>query len=143
MKNLLILFLFFGVFTSNNAIAQIGIAVAKNSNNSAIEWRINWGSGSAWDCKMKAKKYLTNKGHQKVSTQDGNSCCGHNISSGYYVVVKSRYKIYDNSYKTSYGLGASSSSYSDAEMKAVKNLTTYNWSWKKRYGYSVEKKGSF
>ncbi len=122
--------------------AQIGIAIAKQKG-SAVEWRISWGNGDAWDCKMAAKKYLQKKGYSNVATQDCNTKCGHSISSGYYVVVKARHKIYDGSYKTSYGLGASTSSYSDAKTKAVKNLSIYDWSWKKSDGVSVEKQGTY
>jgi len=140
-KTLIILIgmLFMGV---SKIQAQIGIAVAKE-NSSAVEWRISWGKGSAWDCKMDAKKYLQNKGYKTVYTQDCNTKCGHSISSGYYVVVKGTYKSYDGNYKTDYGLGASSSSYSDAKAKAIANLSTYSCCWKRSSGVSVEKQGTY
>ncbi|WP_417289916.1 hypothetical protein [Corallibacter sp.] len=122
--------------------AQIGIAVAKN-NGSAVEWRVSWGNGSAWDCKMAARKHLENKGYKKVYTQDCNSKCGHSVSSGYYVVVKGTYKSYDGNNKTDYGLGASSSSYSEAKARAIANLSTYSCCWKKSSGVSIEKQGTY
>lgn len=127
-----------------NTQAQIGLAVAKDKKGSALRWQVSWGNGSAWDCKMAARKILKNKGYDKISTQDCVEKCGHGIKSGYYVVIEAKHKIYDGTTKTSYGLGASSSSYGDAEKKAAINLGIYDWSWNKnKHGYSVVKRGSY
>lgn len=142
MKKFIVLIVLFVISGMYKAQAQIGLAVAKE-NGSVVEWRVAWNEGTAWDCKMAARKYLINKGHDNVYTQDGNDCCGHTTTSGYWVLVKGRGKSYDGTYKTEYGLGASSSSYADAETKAVKNLDTYANVWSRSDGYTVDRKGEF
>lgn len=137
-------FLLVSLVGTQKSQAQIAIAIAKNDKGSALRWQISWGNGSLWDCKMAAKKALQNKGFKKVTTQDCIEKCGHGIKSGYYVVVEAKHKIYNETTKTSFGLGASSSSYGDAEKKAVINLGIYDWSWNKnKHGYSVVKRGTY
>ena len=122
--------------------AQIGIAVAK-TNESVVEWSVSWGKGSSLDCKMDARQKLIDKGYKNVSTLDGDDCCGHTIKSGYYVVVEGVAESDGESYIQEYGLGASSISYSEAEARAVKNLSVYANHWKPNDGYKTNKRGTF
>ena len=110
------------------ATAQLGIAVAKDKNNSAIRYSVSTGGGSIWKAQDHARNTLKKQGYKKINTQTGNAKVGHDLASGVYGVVKVRYKL-NRKWRTSYGLGASSSSYAEAERRAVKNLSTYDWSW--------------
>ena len=92
---------------------------------------------------MDARKKLMDEGYENVYTMPGNIKCGHNLTSGYWVVVEANYKIYDGSWKTSFGAGASSDSYSEAEDRAVKNLSIHDWSWEREDGYKISKQGTF
>lgn len=130
--------LFFGTLSSD---AQIAIAVAKDKKGSSLEWQVVWNEG--WKTESSARKKLRAKGYDKVTTLTGGSERGHNLTSGYWVVVECKRKNYDGSWKTSFGLGASKSSYGEAERRAVSNLSQYDWNWKKSNGYNISKKGTF
>ena len=141
MKNIIFTImtvLFLGSLTSN---AQIAIAVAKNKKGSSLEWMVVWNQG--WKTEGAAKKKLRAKGYDRVYTLTGGEKRGHNLTSGYWVVVEASHRIYDGTRKTSFGLGASKSSYGEAERRAVSNLSQYDWTWKKSHGYSVSKRGRF
>lgn len=127
-----------GVYEAN---AQIGIAVAKDEKGSSLEWSVVWNKG--YQTESIAIQNLRDKGYKKVFSLTGGEKRGHKLESGYWVVVEATHKIYDGSLKTSFGLGASSSSYAEAEERAVSNLSQYDWSWKKSNGYSISKKGTF
>lgn len=126
---------------ANTSNAQIGFAIAQDENRSAIHWQMTTDESSS-RANTKARLMLKDNGYNRVTIQPC-SDCGHNISSGYWVVVQSDYKIYDGSTKTGFGLGVSTSSISDAERKAVKNLSQYNWSWKTSDKYWTSNSGQF
>lgn len=138
---LLLLIAIFGVIGSNKMNAQIGIAVAKDKNGSSIEWQVVWNKG--YKTESTARQNLKNKGYTKISTLTGGKSRGHHLKSGYWVVVEAKHRIYNGTMKTSFGLGASSSSYREAERRAVSNLSQYDWTWKKSHGYSVSRRGTF
>ncbi len=143
MKKLKVLLLMgiFGLIGVYKTTAQIGIAVAKDKNGSSIEWCVNWNEG--YKTESIAKQKLKSKGYTKVYTLTGGEERGHKLTSGYWVVVEAKYKMYDGIIRTSFGLGASSSSYSEAEQRAVSNLSQYDWSWKKSNSYRISKKATF
>ncbi len=130
----------FGIIGLNKADAQIAIAVAHDDNGSSIHWQVAWNRG--WETESVAKKMLTDMGYKNVYTLTGGEKRGHNLTTGYWVVVEAKHKIYDGTTKTSYGLGASLSSYTEAEVRAVSNLSQYDASWKISDGYIVSKKGT-
>lgn len=129
MKNL---FLLIGVFVLCgllNIEAQIGIAVAKDENGSSVKWNVVWNQG--YKTESIARQQLKDLGYTKVYTLTGGEKRGYKLESGYWVVVEARRKRYDGKMITSFGLGASATSYSEAEQRAVSNLSQYDWSWKK------------
>lgn len=134
---------FFFILISMNAKAQIGIAVAEDENGSSIKWQVVWNKGNSFETEQAAKRMLKAEGYDKVYTLSGGEKRGHHLTSGYWVVVEANHKIYDGTFKRSYGLGASSSSYSEAEQRAVSNLSQYDGSWDKSDGYEVDKRGVF
>ena len=118
---------------AGNATAQVGIAVAKDDDHSTVRYCVSTGGGAAWRASDRARKTLKGEGYKKVFTQPGQVKAGHNIKSGVYVVVKVRYKL-NGRWRTSVGMGASESSYAEAEKRAVKNLSVHDWSWSPRRG---------
>jgi len=128
---------FFIVFTETSN-AQVGFAVAKDENGSALHWQ--WVKGETKSqAAREAERMLQNKGYKKIIQQACDDC---DLDSGYWVVVYSTWKIYDGSNKTGYGFGISTSSYTDAEQRAVKHLSRYNWSWSEsKHGYKIDKSG--
>jgi len=131
---------FFIVFTEASN-AQVGFAIAIDENRSGLHWQ--WVKAEKrYLAGIKAKEMLRSKGYEKVTTQPCDKC-GHNLGSGYWVVVYSNYKIYDGSTKTGYGLGISTESHSEAERRAIRNLWQYN-SWSKsKDGYEIDESGRF
>lgn len=140
-KNLCLFYLILGFFGVLEVNAQIGIAVAKDEKGSSLEWNVVWNKG--YQTESIAIQNLRDKGYKKVFSLTGGEKRGHKLQSGYWVVVEATHKIYDGTLKTSFGLGASSSSYAEAEERAVSNLSQYDWSWKKSNGYTISKKGTF
>ena len=120
----------------------IGIAVARDKNGSSIRWHVAWVDGPSYKADRIATKRLKDKGNDRVYNQPGGEEQGHDLDGGYLVVVESTRRS-DGERKTSFGLGASSRSYSQAESRAVKNLSTHDWGWSKKHGYKVAKRGKF
>lgn len=139
-----ILTLAIGVFIGIDAKAQIGIAVAKDEHNSAIKWQVVGGERNASASTSKARQMLREEGYERVSGLNCREDCGHQLESGYYVVVKAVYNLPSNGRKKiSYGLGASERNNEEATKRAISNLKTYDWSWRESYGYEVEKRDDF
>lgn len=138
-KSLFIIVLIFLAYTTES-FGQIGFAVAKDDNHSSLRWQLIWNTKFP---DIEARKKLKNMGYDNVYTLPGGEECGHNLTSGYWVVVEANHKLYDGTWKTSFGAGASSSSYSEAESRAVENLRIYDWSWEKGDGYKISKQGRF
>lgn len=126
-------------FASSAATAQIGIAVAKDKNGSSVQYAVSWNHGSKTE--SEARKILARKGYTKISTLTGGEKRGHKLKSGVYVIVEVRHKVLGK-WKTSFGLGAAPT-YAEAERRAVSNLAQYDWSWNKRKGYRVSRRGTF
>lgn len=128
-------------FLSYSTTAQIGIAVAKDRNGSSVKWQLAYNHETKTE--NVARQQLKSKGYEKVYNLTGGKLRGHNLTGGYWVVVKANRKNYNGTVITSFGLGASSSSYSEAEERALSNLSQYDWSWKQSDGYVIAKKGTF
>lgn len=124
------------------SFSQLSISIAIDENRSAEAYHVAWGEENAYEAKKKARAALKADGHEKLTAQPCNSC-GHDLEAGVYVLLKVKYKIYDGTERIGYGLGASESSYVEAEANAEQNLKTYHSSWKSSDGYDVEKKGKF
>ncbi len=140
MKSILALVIIsFIAYKKSNA--QIAIAVAKDTKGSSLEWSIVWNSG--YNTEGQAIKSLENKGYEKVSVLTGGESRGHKLKSGYWVVVQGSRTSYKGDKIISFGMGASESSYGEAEERAVSNLKQYDWSWKDSDGYKISKKGTF
>lgn len=141
MNKSIALTLFLGVFIFFNTNAQIGFAVAQDEKGSALEWHIIWNVGPYYKAASMARQKLKTKGYKTVYEQ-ASTKSGHEIKNGYWVVIRAKYKVY-NGMKIGYGMGASATSYAEAERQAVKNLSTNNWSWKSNYGYDVDRRGTY
>jgi len=140
MKNKqFVLFLFLCTALHLASYSQIAFGVAKDENRSAIDYKVEWGYTYSYQAQNAADKYLKNKGYKDISSP----AVGGNIPSGYYVVVKSSYKDYQGKIHTSMGMGVSPATYVEAEQKAVENIGTYDWSWKKGTEYIIVEKGEF
>lgn len=124
-----------------NVNAAMGIAVVKDEDNSTTNYVAKFAEKS-WKAESIARKELRAKGHKKVYGLSGQEKYGHHLSSGYYVIVVGTRK-YNGKTIRSVGLGCSSSSYAEAEKRAIKHLMVYDWSWNKSDSYSIDKKGSF
>jgi len=119
--------------------AQISFVVAKEGSSS-IAYLVTHGGTSTNARKQLKAKYPNNS----ASSQGCDTECGHKLTSGYYVIVKCLRKDYNGNPRTSYGLGASSTNWAEAEERAVKNLAMYDWNWsRKKHGYQVEIKKEF
>ena len=132
---------FIAVYTQTST-AQVGFAVAIDEDRSGLYWQMSMAESTS-KANTKARSRLKSKGYDRITTQPCSRKCGFELSSGYWVVVQSDYKIYDGSTKTGFGLGVSSNSRSEAEQRAVKNLSTYHWSWSRSDEYSINKSGTF
>ena len=127
------------IFTSKH-YPQLGFAVAKNNNNSSVKWQLIWNSKSPL---TDARNKLKNLGYDNVYTLPGGAECGHNLKSGYWVVIESNYKLSDGKRRTSFGAGASNYSFSEAECRAMRHLRKYDSNWTTRNGYYLSKTGTF
>ena len=138
-KSLLIIAVIFLAYTSES-FGQIGFAVAKDDDHSSLRWQLIWNTKNP---DQVARKKLKDMGYENVYTLPGGEECGHNLTSGYWVVIEADHKLYNGTWKTSFGAGASSTSYYEAEARAVENLKIYDWSWDEEDGYQISKKGTF
>lgn len=136
---LLVLTLGLGLMTIQ---AQIGFAVAKNDDYSAVRWRVSWGEDSYYSCERDAKDRLKDEGYDNVYGQSSRNA-GCETKSGYYIVIEGKHKFSDGKRKSGFGFGASSNSMEEAKERAKKNLATNFWSWTKSDGYTVVKRGTF
>lgn len=121
--------------------AQLGFTVAKSKIGSSLEYALVFNEG--YQSEYLAKKSLKSKGYQRVYNLNGGSKRGHNLKSGFYVVIKAQRKSYLGKRIVSYGLGASEKGYQDALNKAISNLRQYDWAWRESHGYEEIERGSF
>lgn len=148
-KPLLLLLISSILFTSH---AGLGLAVIRDKDTHSLGYGYAYLDGPSWKAsdaaKKEAEKYAKKQGWSKKTHYDyiyklsGNEKYGHNINSGYVVIVRAQYKS-NGKMKTSYGLGGSANSYREAEERAIKHLSTYDWSWRKSNGHSIEKRFKF
>ena len=141
MKHLLLYLLLITAGGITHVQAQIAIAVAKDANGSSIHWSMAW--NLSYGTESKAKQKLKDQGHKDVHALRGGTKCGHDLKSGFWVVVEARRKRYDGKIIVSYGMGASANSYKEAESRAVANLRQHDWNWDKTDGYRPLEKGTF
>lgn len=121
--------------------------VAKELGNSlAIEW-IADSKESVDSAIEKAKAKLQSQGFIKKKLQDVHVQANTNLTHGYMVIIKTRYKTpYKTTMgdtRTSYGCGFSETSSTEAEQEAINNLRSYSWGWKSEYGYELHAKHEF
>ncbi len=83
MKNLLITI---SLFFTYNVYSQIGIAVAKDDNGSSVRWQVVYNEG--WETESVARAKLKEQGYTNVYTLTGGEQRGHNLTSGYWIVVE-------------------------------------------------------
>ncbi|GLB49027.1 hypothetical protein [Neptunitalea lumnitzerae] len=120
---------------------HVAFVVAKSSNGSTIGWQIAWGKGVKIN--TKARKNLKKKVSGKVIFQSAHEEHGHFSPRGFWVVIKSKRNLSSNSDFISYGMGADTGSYQNAEEKALLNLRHYDSDWNESHGYTISKKGVF
>ena len=141
MKNkYVILFLLFFSALSLKCNAQIAFGVVKDENRSVIDYKLEWGYAYLFQAETAARQYLKNKGYNTIAFPAFDSV---NIKSGYYVVAKSTYNDDKGKSHTSMGMGVSSGSYEEAEVRAAINIGAHDWSWKISMGYKIVEKGEF
>ena len=105
--------------------------VAKKQGDSlAIEWAV--GEATVSRAIARASQALTEQGYEYLFPQ-ANSTLVH----GWLVVIKTEYKTYTGRKRTSYGCGFSARSAEQAEQLATRDLRSYSWGWKPKYGYAV------
>jgi|GEM_PF-3099261 len=142
MKKASLLLLIITIISCLRVQAQICFAVAKDENGSSIKWEVAMNKGYLSDTEYAAMQALKNAGYKNITTLTCPSC-GHNLKSGYWVVVEKTYKRYDNKMITAFGMGASSNSIIEAEENAVKNMVMYCGSLNKSDGHTISEKGTF
>lgn len=138
MKKLLVIGSLF-LASLNQISAQIEIYCVKDKDYSSIAYEVSINYNS-----LEAKKQLEARGYdpKKISSQPGTIDTS-GAKTGYYVVIRSSRDLGDNKQKISYGIGASKSSYIQAEKEAVKNIAAFDWDWKPKYNYEIIEKNTF
>jgi len=125
-----------------DASPVLAFAVAKDDKGSSKGWQITWGKGKY--AKSKVKRALKSKGFSKIIFQSAHEEYGHLLNRGFWVVVKSERTAANGGKKfVSYGMGADTGNYANAEKKALLNLKKYDPQWEESYGYKVSKSGAF
>ncbi len=133
----------FSIFSSHTATAGGACAVAKELGNSlAVEWVAQEGE-TVTSAVRKAKELLQEKGFTKKKLRDLHIQASTNMRRGYMVIIKSSFKTVRGKNRTSYGCGFSPISSTDAEVIAVKNLSSYSWGWKSEFGYELHARHEF
>lgn len=141
MRLFLIVFLllFFGAITTNS-FSQIALAVSKNDNGSSVKYSIQLGS-TLDDAYAKAQADLESQGLKNVFVLKSTENSGHNLSTGFYVLIISSRKSPGGKFFVSYGLGGSSISKQEAITRAVIHLKEHDWGYENNYAYAIEKEG--
>jgi len=112
------------------------VVAKKQGNSLAIEWAV--GETTVSQAIARASQALTEQGYEYLFPQ-ANSTLAH----GRLVVIRTEYKTYTGRKRTSYGCGFSANSEKQAEQLATRDLRSYSWGWKPKYGYEVIKSTSF
>jgi hypothetical protein len=125
--------------------AQIALAFARDEKNRDImlDYHVEWNFSSEIQAGMHAGKYLENKGYayKNVYSQPCGSC-GLSLEKGYYVVIKATYTV-DKSPHVSFGIGANTESYEQAELRAIDHLCISDIFYDRSKGYQVVERGIF
>ncbi|MFN8258123.1 MAG: hypothetical protein U0W24_20705 [Bacteroidales bacterium] len=136
-----ILTILFMLIISNQAISQIALAVSKNENGSSVKYSLETGK-TMDEAVTKAQKMLSEQGMQNIEVLRSTEETGHNLSSGFYVLIISSRKILGGKFFISYGLGASAKSKEEAMQRALVHLKEYDWGYERNFGYAIEKEGT-
>jgi|GEM_PF-6783853 hypothetical protein len=137
LKPFLLLF-FIGIIS--NAFSQIALAVSKNDNGSSVKYSLQLGS-TLDDACAKAQADLESQGLKNVFVLKSTENTGHNLSTGFYVLIISSRKSPGGKFFISYGLGGSSISKEEAINNAVIHLKEHDWGYENNYAYAIEKEG--
>ena len=138
MMILMLVFVF--TISMNAQKTNIVVAIAKEdtscSKSTDLAYNISYGDYSTYEL----SKSAVSKVKRKVSNYDSTTTID-NIDFGtylgdYIVVIVGRSK-YGRCNVSTYGVGFGHNS-SQALKRAISNLQSRNWNWKKRNGYSVK-----
>ncbi len=112
-----------------NVSAQVALAIGFDEDDSAEEYQVFTGKHAY----SNAKDWIKNHNHARKTIRES----GLSLSEGIYVIVRASYVLSDGKRRTSYGVGTSKNSTTEATENAVDNLETYDALWKKSYGYDT------
>ncbi len=133
----------FSLTTAQTAIAGGACTVAKELGNSlAIEWVAEEGETVA-SATEKAANLLRDKGFTKRKLQDLHVQASTSLPHGHLVIIKSSYTTRIGKNRTSYGCGFNRQASAAAEQAAIRNLRSFSWGWKPKFGYKLHVRQSF
>ena len=141
MKFLLHILLLISIIGLNSvSYSQIALAVSKNENGSSVKYSLQVGS-TLDEAYAKAQKDLDDQNLKNIFVLKSTENTGHDLKSGYYVLIISSRKTLGGKFFVSYGLGVSQKSRQEAIDRAVVHLKEYDWGYEKEDGYAFEKDG--
>lgn len=120
--------------------SQIALAVSKNDNGSSVKYSLQVGN-TMEEAYSKAQAALEEQDLKNIFVLKSTENTGHNLKSGFYVLIISSRKILGGKFFVSYGLGVSPNSRQEAINRAVEHLKEHDWGYENEYGYAFEKEG--
>ena len=120
--------------------SQIAIAVSKNENGSSVKYSLQVGS-TLDEAYAKAQKTLEELDLKNISVLKSAENTGHELKSGYYVLIVSSRKGVGGKFFVSYGLGVSQKSKQEAIDRAILHIKEYDWGFENGDKYAFEKEG--
>jgi len=120
--------------------SQIALAVSKNDNGSSIKYSLQMGA-TLEEAYSKAQKDLEDQELKNIFVLKSTENTGHNLTSGFYVLIVSSRKILGGKFFVSYGLGVSPTSRQDAIQRAIVHLKEHDWGYENNFGFAFEKEG--
>ena len=120
--------------------SQIAIAVSKNDNGSSVKYSLQLGS-TMDEAYSKVQKELEEQNLKNIFVLKSTENTGHELKSGFYVLIVSSRKILGGKFFVSYGLGVSPTSKQDAIQRAIVHLKEYDWGYENNFGFAFEKEG--
>jgi len=141
MKSLIVIFSLLLLLNFNLAsFSQIAIAVSKNENGSSVKYSLQVGE-TLDDAYAKAQADLESQELKNVFVLKSTENTGHDLKSGFYVLIISSRKILGGKFFISYGLGVSPNSRQEAIQRAIVHLKESDWGYENNFGFAFEKEG--
>ncbi len=125
---------------NSSAYSQIALAVSKNANGSSVKYSLELGS-TMDEAYSKAQKVLEELDFKNVFVLKSTENTGHDLKSGFYVLIVSSRKSSGGKFFVSYGLGVSPNSKQEAIQRAILHLKENDWGYENGDPYAFEKEG--